>query len=204
MKQIEKEIVALHLINKTFYSIDVDEIRVKSGVKITLKALIMYLELINYKAQAVKLHSVLTNYLGEEALDLVVIDLDRDTRSYSNEYLTSVLRAAKSNADSDEYIKSFILSNTLRRNDLERAVRNKMLENFVEITGCTKTVARYIRADLSRERYNVSVSTVADISVFKDAIYAYKAHTSDNSLNTYSPMALRIPELNINLRFHIA
>ena len=201
MRKIEKEIVALSLIYETLMSgMKIKEIYKPSGITITLKGLITFLELKGYTNQVQALNEAFTSYLG----DLVVIDLSREVANeYSYQVLTGVLAASLRNVDMN-YIKEFMTSFPHRRNEVERAIRAEFVERFCEITGCNKTTARYIRIDMSRRIYNVSWNTVRDKQAFIDAIIKYKMETEIPGSNyIIKPFVIKIPELNIPFAINI-
>lgn len=205
MRKIEKEIVVLSLIHEMFVSKSkVNEIFRPSGITITMRGLIVFLELKGYKNQAFALKETFTNYLGDEALDLVIIDFTRDVANdYTYPVVTNVFFAAIKEVNNN-YIPNFIKSFPHRRNELERAIRTEFIERFIQITGCNKTTARYIRIDISRKIYNVSWDTVRDKQTFTDAIIKYKMETDDRKHNlTYKPFTINIPQLNMPLTINI-
>lgn len=205
MRKIEKEIVVLSLIHEMFISNSkIKDIFRPSGITITMRGLIVFLELKGYRNQAHALKETFTGYLGDEALELIVIDFSREiANEYTYQVVTNVLFAAVKEV-SPSYIPNFIRSFPHRRNELERAIRTEFVERFVAITGCNKTTARYIRIDISRKIYNVSWDTVRDKQAFTDAIIKYKMETDDRDYNlTYKPFTINIPELNLPLRVNV-
>lgn len=205
MRKIEKEIVVLSLIHEMFVSNSrIKEIFRPSGITITMRGLIVFLELKGYKNQAFALKETFTGYLGDEALELVIIDFARDVANdYSYPVVTNVFFTAIEEVGPN-YIPNFIKSFPHRRNELERAIRTEFVERFTQITGCNKTTARYIRIDISREIYNVSWDTVRDKQAFTDAIIKYKMETDDRTYNlTYKPFTINIPQLNMPLTINI-
>lgn len=206
MKKLEKEVVVLTMIHEMVQNLGIiEELFRPSGITITMRGLIVFLEIAGYVEQAQTLNDTFLDYIGEDMLDIIIMDFSKEiSTSYSNSVVTDVLRSAIQPVD-EKFVANFITSFPHRRNELERAIRNSFAEKFVEITGSIKTMARYIRIDISRNVYNVTWNTVHDTQAFLDSIIKYKMATELTGQTSLpgKPFSIKIPELGLTLEANL-
>lgn len=191
-KNLRNQLLTLEIINYTYNDHNFyleDAFRQENGVKITLRALLIFAQKRNLEAAQIFYKHI--KALGEEALDIPVIDLTRRLGNANDHDGHMVRRVLREIIDPDSVVSAVGILFRLQpfaSNPLYSYMREWLAQDIHRNTGCPISIARMIRPQFHRGEFEITWDRVAEPQELHDILMKYKAHI----MNTHEYTAKEI------------